>query len=41
MAQQLATWPGLAVEYRVFPGVSHGPLLAASVFPALEFLIRT
>lgn len=37
MARRLRDWPDLAVAYRVFPGVSHGPLLAASLEPALVF----
>lgn len=37
MAWQLQDWSGLTVDYQVFPGVSHGPLLAVSLGPALIF----
>ncbi|KAF1023547.1 MAG: Ferri-bacillibactin esterase BesA [Paracidovorax wautersii] len=37
MALRLQDWPGLAVDYQGFPGISHGPLLATSLGPALVF----
>lgn len=36
MSQRLAKVPGLQVQYREFPGLGHGPLLAASLPPALQ-----
>jgi predicted alpha/beta superfamily hydrolase len=40
MARALAHWPQLQVSYRSFPGIGHGPLLAASLGPALAFSVQ-
>lgn len=36
MVRRLAQVPGLRTSYREFPGLGHGPLLPASLGPALE-----
>ncbi|MDG9928752.1 MULTISPECIES: alpha/beta hydrolase-fold protein [unclassified Pseudomonas] len=36
MARRLAAVPGLTVGYREFPGLGHGPMLKASLLPALR-----
>ncbi len=37
MAARLASHPGLHVEYRELPGLGHGPMLEASILPALRW----
>lgn len=36
MAERLARWSGLQVTYQEFAGLGHGPMLAASLRPALR-----
>lgn len=36
MAERLTRWPGLQVQYQEFAGLGHGPMLAASLRPALR-----
>ncbi|PVZ11366.1 MULTISPECIES: alpha/beta hydrolase [unclassified Pseudomonas] len=38
LAQALAPVPGLSVRYQGFPGLGHGPMLAASLRQALQWL---
>ncbi|MEH3085350.1 MAG: alpha/beta hydrolase-fold protein [Xylophilus ampelinus] len=40
MVARLAARPGLTATLREFPGVGHGPMLAASLGPALEWAVR-
>ncbi|MDQ8023279.1 MAG: alpha/beta hydrolase-fold protein [Moraxellaceae bacterium] len=37
LAEELGRRPGLAVSWRPFPGVGHGPLRAQSIAPTLQF----
>ena len=37
MAARLASHPGLEAEYRELPGLGHGPMLEASILPALRW----
>ncbi|WP_028627556.1 alpha/beta hydrolase [Metapseudomonas resinovorans] len=36
LARRLGQWPGLVTRYIEFPGLGHGPALAASLLPALR-----
>ncbi|MFT3719668.1 alpha/beta hydrolase [Pseudorhodoferax sp.] len=40
LAERQARRPGMALDYRLFPGVGHGPMRAASIPPTLEFAAR-
>lgn len=40
LAERLAQQPNLAVQYREFPSLTHGPMLAASIPPALALAAR-